>query len=145
MKPPLTENPTFVPGDWNRHFSSLTDEERRSALTRVCRAVLAFCPLDELPLHDALCSLEQGTATGEHVNAVTVILERFESEYDRLVGDDEGKLVHSDPGIKDIFQKVRTASVVKFAMEGKLTDMAYEAWWVLGELSEVRRLTGMPL
>jgi hypothetical protein len=143
MRPSSAENSAFVPRDWNAFFSGLTADERRTASARVCRAVLAVCPPDDPSLHDEPGSLEQGIATAPHADAVTAVVERLQADYDRLIGDDEGKLLHRDPVIKDVFQKARAASVVKFALEGRLTEMAYEAWFVLDDLDEIRRLIGM--
>lgn len=144
LDPSIRDN-VFVPRDWNAFFSTLSPEERRSAAIRVCRAVLvARCPDDAL-LREAVNSLERETVTAEQISAVKAILQRLESEYDRLVGDDEARLLHRDPVIKDLYDKARAVQAVAFALEGALSDMAYEAWSALDpfDLDEIRRLVGM--
>src|SRR5579872_5362817 len=144
MKQSSADNRTFVPRDWDAFFSTLSPEQRLSAAVRVCRAVLAArCP-DDAPFRAAVDSLERETVTAEQASAVKAALERLESEYDRLVGDDEGKLLCNDPVIKDVYEKARAVQAVSFALEGALTDMAYEAWFALDDLDEIRRLIGMP-
>lgn len=145
LDPSIGDN-AFVPRNWDAFFSTLSPEERRAAAIRVCRAVLVARCTNDMPLREAVDSLERETVTAEQVSAVKAILERLESEYDRLVGDDEAKLAHDDPIIKQVFQNARAAQAVSFALEGALSDMAYEAWFALDadDLKEIRRLVGMP-
>ena len=145
MKRASTDNRTFVPREWDAFFSTLSPDERRSAAIRVCRRVLAArCPADAL-LREAVDSFARENVTAEQLSAVEAALERLESEYDRLVGDDEGKLLHHDPVIREIYEKARAGQAVAFALEGALADMAYEAWLAFdpNDLDEIRRLVGM--
>ena len=49
-----------------------------------------------------------------------------------------------DPLIKDAFVRARAATALLNELEGDQEGMAYEAWFVLDDLDEVRRLVGMP-
>lgn len=146
MKRSSVSDNAFVPRDWNAFFSTLSPDGRRSAAIRVCRTVLgARCP-EDAQLREAVDSLERETVKAEQISAVKASLEQLESEYERLVGDDEAKLAHDDPVIKELFEKARAVQAVSFALEGALSDMAYEAWFALDadDLQEIRRLVGMP-
>jgi hypothetical protein len=71
-------------------------------------------------------------------------VDRFEREYDSLVGDDESKLSCRDPEIAAAYQRMAAAWALRCALEGDLSGLAYYAWAVLDDLAEIRRLAGMP-
>jgi hypothetical protein len=135
---------TFSGLEWREHFARLTEEELRAASDRLCRAVLAKVPIADPELGRALEALSIGQTSPELVSAVRSVLERLESEYDALVGEDEEKLACTDLVIDLAFRRARAATTLLDALEADHVGMAYEAWFVIDDLDEVRRLVGMP-
>jgi hypothetical protein len=134
---------TFVPREWSSFFAALSSPERCDAAGRLCRKAVAQAQLALPEIDQAIVALATGHPEQPLIDQVQAIVDRLEAEYEALVGDDEGKLSCTEPPIKAAFVKARAAWAVKFALEGKLKDMAYEAWFVLDDLNQVRRLVGM--
>jgi hypothetical protein len=135
---------TFVPQEWVKHFGSLAPEERRAVATSICRKVLDTVAIDGDDVERAITAIASGLVGSDVLRPIRSLVERFEGEYDSVVGDDESKLSCSDPEIATAFIRARAAMTLQCALEGDLGEMAYEAWFVLDDLGEVRRLTGMP-
>jgi hypothetical protein len=133
-----------VPSEWIEYFEGLSSEDRRAASLRVCRKVFATVSLPGEEVERAMTALADGQIGPDLLPAIRSLVERIECEYDSLVGDDEGKLLCVDPPIKDAFVRARAATALLNALEGDQERMAYEAWFVLDDLDEVRRLVGMP-
>ena len=119
-------------------------EDRLGGSLRVCREVFATVPMPEEEVERAMTALADRQITPDLLRAIRSLVERIESEYDALVGGDEGKLSCSDPLVNDAFVRARAATALLCALEGDHDGMAYEAWFVLDDLDEVRRLVGMP-
>lgn len=135
---------SFLPREWDLYFGELMPEQRRAASVRLCLKVLAAASLDGEVIEQAIRALADGQTNQGLVAAVRAIVEQSEGEYDSLVGDDESKLSCADPVIADAFVRARAATALKCALEGDLPAMAYEAYFVLNDLDEVRRLVGIP-
>jgi hypothetical protein len=134
----------FSRPEWRGHFARLTEEERRAASGRLCRAVLAKVPIADPEAERALEALSIGQTSPELVSAIRTVLERLESEYESLVGGGEDKQSCTDPVIDQAFRRARAATTLLDALEADHEGMAYEAWFVLRDLDNVRRLVGMP-
>lgn len=143
-KPVEREANTFVPREWNEHFRSLTPEERRVVAAGVCRKVLDTAALQDEDAEQALSSLVRGQVDSDVLRSIHSRVERLEAEYESLVDDDESRLSCSEPEIGAAFVRARAATALQYALEGDLGQMAYEAWFVLNDLDELRRLAGMP-
>jgi hypothetical protein len=135
---------TFVPHEWNDHLGGLTLDERRAFAVNVCRKVLATGGVQGEVVEPAIRALAHGQVTPDLLGSVRSLVERFEGEYDSLVGHDESKLLCTDPVINTAFVRAIAATALQCALEGNLSGMAYEAWFVLDDLDEIRRLAGMP-
>jgi hypothetical protein len=131
---------TFVPREWQEHFEALSPEDRLAASLRVCRKVFATVPMPEEEVERAMTALADRQITPDLRRAIRALVERIEGEYDALVGGDEGDLSCSDPLVNDAFVRARAATALLRALEGDQQAMAYEAWFVLDDLDEVRRL-----
>jgi hypothetical protein len=96
-------------------------------------------------VEEALTALELGRTDPDVARAIRSLVDRLEGEYESLVGDDEGKLACTDPVIHAAFVRARAATSLQNALEGDLSEMAYEAWFALDcHLDGIRGLVGMP-
>jgi len=136
---------TFLSREWDDYFGGLTPEQRRAASARLCRKVLATVSLSGETIEQALTALADGQMDPDLLVAVGLIVERIEDEYQSLVGDDESMLQCADPVAADAFVRARAATALHCALQGDFRSMAYEAWFVLNDLDEVRRIAGMLL
>ena len=138
------EHDSFVRGEWHEYFGRLTAQELQAASVRLCRKVLATVPIAGEEVERAMEALSSNYVSPELVSATRSIVERIESEYDALVGDDVDKLSCTDPRVDEAFVRARAATTLLNALEGNHKGMAYEAWFVLDDLDEVRSLVGLP-
>jgi hypothetical protein len=136
---------SFLPREWDAYFGGLPPEQRRAASMCLCRKVLAAVSLPGGAIELALAALADGRLDPDLLGTVESLVERTESEYESLVGDDEAKLSCGDPVVAAAFRRTRAATALQCALQGDLTGMAYEAWFVLNDLDEVRMRVGMPL
>jgi hypothetical protein len=136
---------SFLPLEWNEYFERLTEEQRRDACARLCRKVFAAVPLPGEPTERAIIALERGAVGPDLLELIRSVADQIEAEYDSLVGDDESNLSCTDPTVSDAFVRARAATALRCALEGDLAGMAYEAWFVLNDLDEIRKLVGMPV
>jgi hypothetical protein len=135
---------TFVPREWNEYFRGLTPDRRRAAALAVCREVLAAASLHGEGVDRAITALEQGSMAPHVTQTIGSLVDRLEAEYESLVGGHESKLSCTDPMIAAAFLKARAATALRFALEGGLKEMAYEAYHVLDcHLDGIRNLVGM--
>lgn len=145
MRKPLTGPSSFDPKEWDKFFSGLSPDARRDAATRLCRAVVSEAELTCPAIEQVLDGLASGHPEAHVFEEVQALVDRLEAEYDALVGDDESKLACTEPPVEAAFTRARAGWTLKFALEGKLWDMAYEAWNVLNDQNQVRRLVGMAI
>ena len=141
---PQREADRFEPREWEEYFGGLTPEQRRAASARLCRRVIGDAALPVEAIEQAIAALTDGQHGRALLEAVQAVAERSEGEYESLVGDDESKLGGSDPVVAAAFVRARAATALLCALQGVLCCMAYEGWFVLNDLDEVRRLVGMP-
>jgi hypothetical protein len=136
-------NDAFVPRQWDEFFGGLAPDRRRAVASRVCREALAAASLNGEGVERARIALALGHVDSDLLQAIRSLVERLEGEYESLVGGDESKLSCADPVIDDAFVRARAATALRYALEGDLRRMVYEAWFVLDDLDEIRRLAGM--
>ncbi len=137
-------NDTFVPREWDEHFRDLAPDRRRAAAWEVCRGVIAAASLRGGGVDRAITALEHGVVDPDIVREIGSLVDRFEGEYESLVGGDESKLTCTDPVVNAAFVRARAATALRCALEGNHERMAYEAWFVLDDLDEVRKFASMP-
>jgi hypothetical protein len=134
---------SFVRLEWDEHLGGLTLDERRAFAVNVCRAVVASGGLHGEDVEQAVTALARGQVTTDLLHSIRSLAERFEGEYDSLVAGDEVRLSCADPEIAAAFRRFVAATALQCALEGDLSGLAYEAWFVLDDLAEIRRLAGM--
>jgi hypothetical protein len=135
---------SFLPLEWNEHFARLSSAKRRAFAAELCRRVAAGADVGGEEVEQAIAALGHDQITEDRLRSIRSLVERFEREYDALVGDDESKLSCRDPEIAAAYQRMAAAWALRCALEGDLSGLAYYAWAVLDDLAEVRRLAGMP-
>jgi hypothetical protein len=134
---------TFLPREWSEHFAGVTAAKRRAFATDLCRRVIASAGLRGVAVEQAMAALDHDQVPGDLLLSIQSLVQRLEGEYDSLMGGDESRLSCSDPEIDAAFRKYVAASALRCALEGDLSGAAYEAWFVLDDLAEIRRLAGM--
>jgi len=135
---------SFLPLEWNEHFASLTPDKRRAFAAELCRMVAAGADVGGEEIEQTIAALAHDQITEDRLCSIRSLVERFEREYDSLVGDDESNLSCRDPEIAAAYRRMAAAWALRCALEGDLSGLAYYAWAVLDDLAEIRRLADMP-
>ncbi len=101
-------------------------------------------PISGDEVERAMTAVASGRGSSEAVEPIRSLVNRLDDEYESLVDGDESKLSCTEPAIAAAFCKYAAARTLQYALEGDLSNMAYEAWFALDDLAEIRRLAGMP-
>jgi hypothetical protein len=144
---PRTARATGVDGsfqrlEWRAYFEGLTPEQRRESSLRLCEALVARAPIAGEEVEQAMRGLLTGLMSPELVSDMRSVVDRLEGEYDAILGDDGDDC--SDPRLNEAFVRARTGTALHNALSGDYEGMAYEAWFVLDDLDQIRSLVGIP-
>ena len=123
----------------------LSAEEQSAAASAICARVTETAARDEPVVAPAVLAIATGKEAAELLAAIRSLLDRCEREYEALLGEDEAKLSHTDEQVRAAFLRARAATAILNALDGDLARMAYEAWIVLEDLGELRRLAGVTI
>jgi hypothetical protein len=133
----LPNTGTFAPAEWNAYFDGLDASAKCQSAARLCAAVVSHTGLQSNTVADAIRVIGEGASDSDVLCRVELLVGRSENEYDLLVGGHESRLSCQDADVEEAFIKARAASALMFALQGRYTDMAYEAVHAVDSEEEV--------
>jgi len=133
----LPRTDTFIPAEWNSFFASLDAQARSLGAAHLCAKVVAANGIVARAIEDAIRAIGDGRTDPDLSRNVESLVGLFENRYESLVAGDEGSLSCQDTAVKHAFAQARAASSVMFALQGRFTDMAYEAVHAMGSEERV--------